>query len=236
MRATLALVLVGLLMLACGDDSGTQPPSSPCTQCVITIGSSRDNTLYDEPTGSTSNGSGDNMFMGLNTQGLVRRALVHFDIYAFIPASATIDSARLELTVTSSSGGPQQAALFRVTTDWGEGASNPLGPEDDGTAATPGDATWLNPFFPDSLWTNPGGDFKLSLSAVARVDGAFTQVFWPATDSTTADIQLWLDDPSVNFGWLVAGNELTPGAVKSFATRENIIPSRRPKLQVFYRR
>lgn len=227
--------VLALLFTACDDDGASPDTFDSCTLCVVSIEPTHDTTLYDDPTGTTSNGSGNNMFVGLNGQTLARRALVRFDIAAFVPANATIDSARLVTTVTVSAGGPQQAALFRLLTEWGEGASDAPGTEEDGTAAAPGDATWLNPFFPDSLWSFPGGDFRFTTSGTTRLGGSFTESAWAANDSMTADIQFWLDNPERNYGWLIAGNELTPGALKGLATRENIVLSRRPRLQIFYR-
>ena len=36
-----------------------------------------------------------------------------------------------------------------------------------------------------------------------------------------ADVQLWLDNPSQNFGWIVIGDETQIETAKRFATKEN---------------
>jgi len=49
-----------------------------------------------------------------------------------------------------------------------------------------------------------------------------------------ADVQLWLNTPANNFGWLVLGNESGSQTAKKFDTRENSNPANRPVLTVFY--
>ena len=50
----------------------------------------------------------------------------------------------------------------------------------------------------------------------------------------TSDVQMWLDTPSTNDGWLLLGNEATSMTAKRFDTKENIDPNRRPLLVVTY--
>ena len=49
-----------------------------------------------------------------------------------------------------------------------------------------------------------------------------------------ADVQLWLDTPATNFGWLLRGNEITSQSVKRFDTREHVDPLARPSLTIEY--
>ena len=46
-----------------------------------------------------------------------------------------------------------------------------------------------------------------------------------------ADVQLWLDNPASNFGWLVLGDESTSATAKRFDTRESDSP---PVLTIVY--
>ena len=47
-----------------------------------------------------------------------------------------------------------------------------------------------------------------------------------------ADVQMWLDDPGSDYGWLLLGDESTTRTTKRFDTRENSVPSNRPVLTV----
>jgi hypothetical protein len=51
-----------------------------------------------------------------------------------------------------------------------------------------------------------------------------------------ADVQVWLDRPAANYGWLLLGNEARPQTTKRFDTRENPNPAVRPALIVEYMR
>jgi hypothetical protein len=48
-----------------------------------------------------------------------------------------------------------------------------------------------------------------------------------------ADVQLWLNDPSTNAGWLFKSNELGTYLARRFGTREDI-ESQRPILTIEY--
>ncbi|HZV90771.1 MAG TPA: hypothetical protein VFF34_02055, partial [Candidatus Nitrosocosmicus sp.] len=69
---------------------------------TIVLTSVRDNTLFEDAQGDTSNGSGPSVFCGRISQGRIRRSLVMFDL-SVLPTSALIDSVELELHVASSS-------------------------------------------------------------------------------------------------------------------------------------
>jgi hypothetical protein len=230
------LLAVVLAVAACGDDDGTVVPG-PCNQCEVFIPASRDNTLY-EPDGNRSNGVGSEMFIGLSglTPPYIRRALVAFDVRAYVPSGATVDSVRLSVTMITGAIIPSRVRLYRVLDDWGEGASNADGLPG-GAQAAPGDATWTARLWPDSLWSLPGGDFVAVPSGSTDVAGAIVEYVFNTTPQMVADVQAWLDDPASNFGWLIRGNEnaAVPGSLKSFATHQNPETGRRPQLQVFYR-
>src|SRR5207247_649486 len=68
---------------------------------VIDLSPSKDNTLYQDPTGSLSNGAGPGFFVGATASLNIRRAVVAFDIAASIPAGATITAATLTLHMSS---------------------------------------------------------------------------------------------------------------------------------------
>jgi len=202
----------------------------------VTLSPSKDNTLYESPTGSVSNGAGAHIFAGkTSTPSLIRRGLLAFNVSGSIPSGATITSATLTLTMTQTSiaNGAQSISLHRVLADWGEGSSIALGNEGQGAPSTTGDATWIHSFFNTILWASPGGDFAPTLSASQVVDslGSYT---WGPTTQMVADVQNWLNNPAVDFGWILIGNESTSQTAKRFASRQNTDPTMRPLLTVTY--
>ena len=199
---------------------------------LVSIGPSKDNTLYETPTGSHSNGAGQYFFAGTTSLGVLRRGVVAFDIDGSIPAGSTISSVSLELHMSRTVSGPETIELRRLLADWGEGTSRASGEEGGGTAATPGDATWVHRFFDTDTWATPGGDFLPTASAcmeVAQEDRYYT---WGSTAAMVADVQGWLDNPSSNFGWLLLGNEARSLTAKRFDTKENGNPDFHPVLTV----
>lgn len=189
---------------------------------VLIATSDRDNTLYEDKLGATSNGAGWHFFAGVTISGLVRRGLIHFDVSS-IPPGSTIDSVVLTLNMSRTIAGPSPVSLHRATADWGEGASDAPGPEGSGAAAESGDATWLHTFFDTAFWSTPGGDFAAAPSATTSVDGEGSYS-WGTTAGMEADVAAWVAAAGQNFGWVVIGEELPGGqqgaSAKRFDSRE----------------
>ncbi len=201
---------------------------------VVSVTTSKDNTLYEDFQGSLSNGAGSHMFAGSTAGWAYRRALAAFDIAGAVPAGSTILSVSLTLHMSQTIAGDQVVSLHRVLADWGEGASIAPGEQGGGGQAAPGDATWRYTFYNTQSWTNLGGDFVADASGstiVGSTDGFYT---WNSTAEMVADVQLWLDDPSSSFGWEIIGNESTPFTAKRFDTRENANELFRPVLMIEY--
>ena len=146
-----------------------------------------DNTLYESPTGSLSNGVGERLFAGLTQAGVLRRALVRFDLSS-IPPAARIKGVSLHLNVSKVPFLPPTTnfQLHRVTAAWGEGTSDAPGEEGTGTSSTPGDATWLHRFFPSDFWTQPGGDFDPTVSAQTLADQNLGPISWRSKLGTSS--------------------------------------------------
>jgi hypothetical protein len=199
---------------------------------VISVVASRDNTLYQNTTGSLSNGSGQHFFAGSNSGLNRRRGLLRFDIASVVPAGSTITGATL--TLNHSRGGPEQFsfALHRVLADWGEGTEDALDTEGSGAASTAGTATWLHRSFSGVLWTTAGGDFEASPSA-SQIVGDLGLYSWSG-GNLASDVQTWLDTPASNFGWIIVGAESVSGSAKRFDSRENPTASVRPTLTISY--
>ena len=199
----------------------------------IALSPSRDNTLYEDETGSLSNGAGEHFFVGSTDMEMIRRGVIAFDVAGGIPEGSTILSATLKLNMSKSNTGVQPIALHRLLAAWGEGRSNAPDNEGAGTSATPGSATWIHTFFDSGFWTTPGGDFSSTARATRMVAGIGFYT-WGSTAEMVTDVQAWLDTPATNFGWLLAGNESTATTTKRFDTRENSDPSLRPLLIIDY--
>ena len=201
---------------------------------TVNIGSSRDNTLYQDTEGDVSNGAGSGMFAGRNNapSNNIRRALVRFDIASQIPAGSTITGATLTLSQSSANAGEALVSLHRLLQDWGEGASSGTMGGGGGAPAAAGDATWQFSFFPATPWGAPGGSFAAAASASTIV--AETGTYSWSSPNLVADIQAFLDSPASNFGWLLRGDEAAPSTAKRFSTREESQTELRPILSVEY--
>ena len=216
------LLPVLLVILAAPCTAGTQ---------VAILEPVRDNTLFQDADGDTSNGVGPALFAGNNGQNLTRRALLLFDVAGHVPASSSIDSVVLTLQVSNAPNAiPRQLTLHRALADWGEESSFATGGS--GASAAPGDATWLYTFYPRSPWSAPGGDFVAASSASRLVAGVGTYIWTSA--GMTADVRSWLAQPGANFGWLVQGEEDQPSTARRFDSREADVPSHRPTLTIYY--
>jgi hypothetical protein len=195
---------------------------------------SKDNTLYQFPGAEFSNGVGIYMFAGNTNQPFegVRRGVVKFNVASVIPAGATIDSVQLRVTVNKTQVGSVPFTLHRLTADWGEGPSDAGNPGGVGFPSQDGDASWGYRFYPDEAWDNEGGDFIPTVSSQVNLSGNGTY-FFPTSPQFVADVQLFLDHPEQNFGWIICGNENIRSA-KRLYTREHSNAAQRPALLVTF--
>jgi hypothetical protein len=205
-------------------------PSAPVPQPqTITLFPSKDNTLYETASGSSSNGRGPNIFAGATATGGIRRAALAFDIVSLVPPGSQIRSVTLRLQLSKTISGPHLMQLRPITKDWGEGTSNAGTSNDgDGAASTAGDATWVHNVFPDQRWTNAGGDFA------ATADGSLSaagDLLFPTSAELVARVQGWLDQPATNFGWMLLGDEGDEGSAKRYFSRE-AAEARRPVMTI----
>jgi len=199
----------------------------------VELSAAKDNTLYEDVAGSTSNGAGSHFFVGRTNTGAIRRGLISFDVAGSLPSNTMITSATLELHMSRTTAISQTISLHRLTNNWGEGISNANANEGGGVPAMPDDATWLHTFFNSQLWVSPGGDYLPSSSASLLVGGVDTYT-WGNSPTIVADIQLWLEDPQSNNGWILIGNENQTRTTKRFDTKENLLEETHPNLIVEY--
>ncbi|MBZ0153284.1 MAG: DNRLRE domain-containing protein [Planctomycetes bacterium] len=214
------LTLLPLLLL-------TAPALAQITAAVPCVA---DNTLYQDALGNTSNGSGGSIFAGTTATGAVRRAVLRFDVAGALPAGATIVSATLSLHVLQTMApAPVPASGHRVLQAWGEGASVAPGNGGGGTLAATGDATWLHTSYSTSFWTTPGGSFVATPSFPLELPNTgFATVTAPGL---AADVQLFLDNPTQNFGWIIKTDEVQPATAHRMDSREG---ATKPTLVVRY--
>lgn len=210
-------------------------PAPPDGAVTVSLGASRDTTLYDSPGSKLANGGGEYLFAGLTGQPEARRGLIAFDVASGVPAGVTVFSVELTLKM-SRTGLPlfeATIAVHRATASWGEGATDATGNEGRGLDVLPGDATWEHRTYDDQLWATPGGDFEPSASATTAVRrlGLYT---WGPTAAMVADVQAWLDDPGSNHGWAIVGDEEMHRGVKRFDSRQRADETTRPVLTVVY--
>jgi hypothetical protein len=197
----------------------------------VTLTPVRDNTIYQSNTGGqNSNALGAHLFCGFTAGSEARRALIRFDVSS-IPPDAVIESVTIRLTFDRAgfAGGGLDTKIHRLVRAWGQGTSDAGEPGGMGTAPTPGDPTWSFSEFPNTSWSRPGGDFADDPSASLAAElGVQT---WASTPGLVADVQGWLADPSTNHGWIVIGNETTPGSAMRMSSVEGLSP---PVLTITY--
>jgi hypothetical protein len=165
------------------------------------------------------------------------RLLIKFDLAGNLPSNAVIRSASLKLSVTRvpDGGGANSAfALHRMIVSWGEGTKRGSAPG--GSRATTGEATWLARFFPDQLWSKPGGeagvDFAAESTSSERVQGTGSYELEFAT-SQIEQLTDWLRNPESNFGWmLLSQSEDVLRTGRRFAAREHPETELRPMLTI----
>lgn len=197
---------------------------------VITLNPIADSTLIQvDP---NANLGGANFFnAGTAGNGNRNRALLQFSLSEMIPAGSIINNVSLMLDIVRQPAvdlTPATFGLRRMLTSWSEGDKVPIeeGSPGLGAPATEGDATWTYRSVGGEAWATPGGqvgvDFSSTVSSTAFVYGIGDPVQFESTPELTADVQLWLDNPNGNFGWmLLTETEQVRKSARSFASRED---------------
>lgn len=184
--------------------------------------SSKDTTIYaNEP--DLSNGQGEFIVASGGSNGLVQ-----FDIgVGAIPEGSVILDAILTMHVGYSEGGSTNVSVQRLTSPWGEAASDAGGNETTGTQAKQFDATWVYSSYDGELWNSPGGDVGGAGTSTTVGDiGSYEWIGGGLID----DVQAWVDGIAPNFGWLVQST----GGVKAFVSKDAPAAGLFPILEVTY--
>jgi hypothetical protein len=182
-----------------------------------------DTTLFEQNPNNNLGGM-DVVISGTIGLGKRSRGLLKFDIAAALPANATVTSATLNLSVPVARGAGQNYLLHRVMQDWGEGVGLGGGGATgvQGAPANANECTWNARFHPAELWTSPGGqagsDYIASASASATMGFSVLTLSSP---DMVEDVQLWLDSPGTNFGWmLIIANEAPISTASRITSRD----------------
>ena len=204
--------------------------SWPAAAVELVFTPSADTTIFfsgDAATGASteaSNARGENLSVGQDAGGILRRALIRFDLSSIAPG-AIVHSAELVLfNASPRHRGDYDVTLHRLLRGWGEGPSNGGSAGASGTAGV-GDATWVRAVHPNLAWDTPGGDFVPEASASTLVGIPSRSYAW-SSSSMAADVQSWIDAPGTNHGWLLRGFETQSQNAKLFSSRESgIMPT-----------
>jgi len=194
-----------------------------------------DATLFQPSAGNaeTADSRGPHLFVGRIAQGTRRRALLRFDL-STLPSGASIDGARLELSVSRTISGVVGVNVHRVTAPWREGDADAGTPGGQGTIPGDDDPTWSQRAFPATPWTTLGGDVVALASGQFTLDGE-TRVIVPASAAMLADLQAWAADATSNHGWALISDETqTPPTAKRLESAQAANPAARPLLVIDY--
>jgi hypothetical protein len=178
------------------------------------------------------------------------RALLQFDIASALPLGTIIHSAELfidiSLTPPNDDSDPHQVHLVhRMLRPWGEGTgtNEPFLAVGAGTGfgrpAQNGEATWNHRFAgTTNTWAAPGGlggvDYSTNVSSSLYIlDQSAAPYSFPVTPELNADVQFWVDNPDLNFGWMIkVTNEAAPWTAKRFFSSEGNFFY--PRLEISY--
>jgi glucose/arabinose dehydrogenase len=174
--------------------------------------------------GAPDNNAGANAWFDAGTDGTgsVRRGLIRFELSA-VPPGSVITSAVVQLTVIKVPGFGAVSStfdLFRLTSGWSEGAQS----GSSGASALAGESSWNARMESLLGWSAAGADSDRAAAASASTAvGASSGTAYSWTSpGIVADVQFWVDHPSLNAGWLLKSeSESTFRSVRGFAAREN---------------
>lgn len=146
--------------------------------------------------------------VGPDANDFIFRSLISFDLSS-IPDNAVITSASLTLRTRHNRTGTQVTiSLHRITESW---------------VNAEGDVSWTKRDA-STNWSTPGGSYIATASSA--LTGTFTiagadNIFTGLED----DVQLWLDNPSQNFGWMLINSGEESGL---YPTYKNFYGGYRP--------
>ena len=209
--------------------SGSATPSPTPVSATCTLAATKD-TYVDEST----SGNSDTTNFGTAAELVVRsrggisqkdkRAVIQFDLTACspaIPSDATIDDADVELFMSA---GPTEARthdIYRLKIAWIESGI--------------GSVTWNN-----QPWRDLTNAALLNPTLVQLTDSSPTGTTNGVTINwdVATDVDFYLDNPTMNFGWLIKDQTEGVGDNQArqatFTSRTGATVAQRPKLVIDY--
>jgi hypothetical protein len=180
------------------------------------------------------------------------RGLFRFDIAGSIPPGSRIKSAVpriwMQFASQDEEANPSGFDIHRVLVPWTQGSGSnvvegapPPFPGTLGQPAQAGEPCWAYRQTPSIPWAEPGGaagiDYQEQASGTAPfINNRNNQdyFFQAVSNRIVQDVQLWLDQPGTNFGWLMkASDEFTIWTAKRFLTPESGLDNY-PRLEIEY--
>jgi hypothetical protein len=192
---------------------------------TVVISSARDTAIFAE--NADYNLGAGNLIAGTNAfGGDDARSLLAFDIAAAIPAGSIVSSVTFQVGVIrqSNRANPSSYELHRLLKDWSEGSGGAN--VNTGSPALAGETTWNSQFHGTAPWSAPGGqagtDYVPIVSGTGPVINDANTVYQiDSTSILVADVQAWLDDPSINDGWMfLSSSEGVSGTARRFSSME----------------
>jgi hypothetical protein len=187
----------------------------------VTLTPSADTTLHEN---FPENNLGAQVYLNAGTtqNGPRTRGLMAFDVAGAVPPGAIINSVTLTLEVVGQpvdGDAPSNFGVHRMLVGWGEGTGSG-NPPFLGQPALPGEANWNFRFAASAPWAAPGGlagvDFASPFSSDTFIYGVnFSPYSFETTQRLVDDVQLWLDQPGQNYGWML----LTQAENENFSAR-----------------
>lgn len=159
--------------------------------------------------------------VGVHSGAKRSRYLVRFDPGGVFPAGAVVTGVELRIQVTVAGSPAHDYGMHRMLRDWAEGSRE----GNNGSGAIAGETTWLAQYHPAVTWASPGGGEGVDYAGVPSVTGTLggdgsTNYF--SGPELAADVQAWLDDPGLNFGWMIrAVDESLAHTARRIASRES---------------
>jgi PEP-CTERM motif len=220
----------------------------------VSIAPTKDTSMFSNNPTRTAGGY-DVFYVGKNSSGDTRRALLEFDVAGNVPAGSTITGAALTLYLNdwSGSGGfgaDRTIGVHRTTSAWGDGTTGSGGSTGGGgqgvDSAEDGDVSWTyrswsttDPTPPHLAWSTAGGDYEAVASASLTISDSPTPVTidsphtWSGA-GLVSDVQAWLDGTLPNDGWLVRELETDVNVLIRFYSSEYATAGLRPVLDIDY--
>lgn len=220
----------------------------------VSIGPTKDTSMFSNNSTRTAGGY-DVFYVGVNSSGDARRALVQFDVAGNVPAGSTITGAAVTLYLNDWSGqggfgDDRTIGLHRVTAAWGDGTTGSGGSTGGGgqgvNSAADGDVSWTyrswsttDPSPPHLAWSTAGGDYESTATSSLTISDSPTPVTLDSAHTWSgaglvADVQAWLDGSLVNNGWLVRELENDTNLLLRFYSSEYATAGLRPVLEIEY--